>query len=486
MNRLGEWLPDLPPLDNPGVTLATNVVPVAAGYKSMQTMSAYSGAADAYLRGIFAAKGTNATSNLFAGDATKLYLFNAADSSLANKSKSGNYSLGTTDAWRFVQFADRIIAAHGTDDILQSYVIGTSSLFADLSGTPAARYIAVVRDFVVTAHVKYSSTIYPRRLRWSAIDDATGWTIGTNQSDIQDVADIGNCTGLVGGEYGTVLFERGIVRMSYVGSPLIFQFDKVETSRGCPYPGSVANVGPFVFYLSQDGFYLFDGNSSRSIGSEKVDRTFFDEFNKSVAHRMTAAVDPRNKLVMWSYPTTGDGTPDKILVYNYLLERWSSIELDHDMLSSFFSASYTLENLDNVNSSIDALDISLDDPLWIGGEYFLGGSKDKKIHTFSGENLAATLQTAEFEASPGRASILTQVQPYLTQADDATPPTISAQVASRARPHDAQSFGSSSSINADNFIPLRSSGRFHQVKFSATDFGTFQGYDMALQQRGAR
>ena len=161
MNRFGEWLPDQPALETPGVTLATNVVPVAAGYKAMKTMADYSGAADAYLRGIFAAKGSNDTNNLFAGDATKLYLLSAGDSSLANKSKSGNYTLGTKDAWRFVQFGDRVIAAHGTDDILQSYVIGTSSLFADLSGTPAARYIAVVRDFVVTGYVRYSSTTHP-------------------------------------------------------------------------------------------------------------------------------------------------------------------------------------------------------------------------------------------------------------------------------------------------------------------------------------
>ena len=485
MNRFGEWLPDQPALENPGVTLATNVVPVAAGYKAMKTMADYSGAADAYLRGIFAGKGSNDTNNLFAGDATKLYLLSAGDSSLANKSKSGNYTLGTKDAWRFVQFGDRVIAAHGTDDILQSYVIGTSSLFADLSGTPAARYIAVVRDFVVTGYVRYSSTTHPWRVYWSAIDDATGWTIGTNQSDIQDIADIGNITGIVGGEYGVVLFENGIVRMTYAGSPLIFQFDKVETSRGCPYPGSVANVGPFVFYLSQDGFYLFDGNSSRSIGSEKIDRTFFDEFDKANAHRMTVGVDPRNKLIIWSYPTTSS-TPNKILVYNYLLERWSSIELEHDSVASFFSPSYTLENVDNVNSSIDALETSLDDALWVGGEFFLGGSKDKKIQTFTGAALTATVQTAEFENTPGQASMVTQIQPYVTRDNDATTPAISAQVASRARPHDLQSFGTASNVNANNFIPLRSSGRFHQIKFSASDFGTFQGFDMAIQAGGMR
>ena len=337
-----------------------------------------------------------------------------------------------------------------------------------------------------TGYVTYGATTYPRRIRWSGIDDATAWTVGTSQADVQDISDLGNVTGVVGGEYGTVLCERGIVRMSYVGSPLIFQFDKVETSRGCPYPGSVCAVGPFVFYLAQDGFYLFDGNSSKAIGSEKVDRSFFAEFNKADADRLTSAVDPRNKLVMWSYPTGGSSTPSKLIVYNYAIDRWSTVEQTNDMIGSFFSPSYTLEDIDNVNASLDALGSSLDDPVWVGGEYFFGGGNNNKITTFSGSNLTATIETGEFEFTPGRASLLTQVQPYLDRQAAATAPTVTAQVASRARPFDAQTYGSAVSVNSDNFIPLRSSGRLHQVKFSASDFGTFQGYDAVVQQRGLR
>ena len=184
MNKFGEFLPDQPGFANPGVTQATNVVPVAAGYKSFNSMSSFSNAATAYLRGIFPGKGSDGTTNVFAGDATQLYKYASSDNDLDNVSKSGNYTLATADRWKFVQFGDRIIAAHGTDDILQSYVIGTSSLFADLAGSPAAQHIAVVRDFVVTGNVKYGATTYPRRVRWSGIDDATAWTIGSDQSDI--------------------------------------------------------------------------------------------------------------------------------------------------------------------------------------------------------------------------------------------------------------------------------------------------------------
>ncbi len=484
MNKFGEFLPDQPSFANPGVTLATNVVPVAAGYKSFKTMSTFSNAATAYLRGIFAAKGADTTSNVFAGDATKLYKYATSDNDLDNVSKSGNYELGASDKWKFVQFGDRIIAAHGTDDILQSYVIGTSSLFADLSGSPAAQHIAVVRDFVVTAHVKYGSTTYPRRVRWSGIDDATSWTIGSDQSDIQDISDLGNVTGVVGGEFGVVLCERGIVRMSYVGSPIIFQFDKVETSRGCPYPGSICANGPLVFYLSQDGFYAFDGTKSVSIGNEKVDRSFFEEFNNSEASRMTSAVDPRNQLVMWSYPTSGV-TPDRILIFNYALGRWSKIELDHDLVSSFFSPTYTLEDLDNIDSSLDLINLSLDDPFFVGGEYLAGGGKDKKLTSFGGATMSATIEIGEVEATPGLASTMTSIQPYISALAGSTP-AVSAQVATRSRPHDTHTYGSAVAVNADNVIPVRTAGRFHQVKFTATNFDVFQGFDLTLQPGGLR
>ena len=109
----------------------------------------------------------------------------------------------------------------------------------------------------------------PYRARWSGIGDATSWAVSaTTQADFQDIMDMGSITGLVGGEYATILMEKGIVRASYIGSPLIFQFDNVETRRGCKVPGSVANVGHFVFYLSDDGFYMFNGQTSKAIGRE--------------------------------------------------------------------------------------------------------------------------------------------------------------------------------------------------------------------------
>ena len=98
----------------------------------------------------------------------------------------------------------------------------SDALFGDLGGSPPkADFIAVVRDQLWTANIDEGSGRVPFRVRWSGINDATSFTTGTDQSDFQDIVDVGDITGLVGGEYAVILTEKAILRASYVGTPLI-------------------------------------------------------------------------------------------------------------------------------------------------------------------------------------------------------------------------------------------------------------------------
>jgi hypothetical protein len=116
----------------------------------------------------------------------------------------------------------------------------------------------------------------PQRVWWPAIDDPTNWpTPGTSaaaavQSDYQDlVGDAGWVQGIVGNlgtADGAVFQERAVIRMQYVGPPAIFAFSTAEGVRGTPAPGSLVQVGNLVYYLGEDGFYVFDGSQSMPIG----------------------------------------------------------------------------------------------------------------------------------------------------------------------------------------------------------------------------
>lgn len=469
MIPFGDWLPDQSDLNNPGATVAQNVIPAARGYRPFFGLSEVSAAADNRIRGIYATKNNANTVSIFVGDQGKLYLMNNGTFALADVSDAGGYTLTGDEQWRFVRFGNDVISCGSDDDVLQKFTIGTSSAFAAISGAPAAKHLAVVRDFVVTANVTYSSNTYRSRVRWSQINDANSWTLGTAQADFQDIADAGHITGLVGGEFGVVLLEKAIARMQYVGSPLIFTFEKVETSHGCNYPNSVAALGPSqVFYLADDGFFFFNGNQSVPIGAEKVDNFFFDDVNFQYIERLSSVIDPETQTVMWSYADRDStGEPNRILVYNYAVQKWSIIHIEHEFLGSSLTPNFTLEGLDSLSSSLDALTTSLDSRFYAGGFFQLSASKDKKLQTLTGAQLDAVLETTEFEVAPMRHSLIKGVTPYVTSKNEVAP-TISVQVGSRSRQIDAASFGSAVNLNNDNNCPVRSNGRYHRIRVNAS------------------
>ena len=490
MINFGESLPDQSAFGSSGATVANNVIPSANGYESMQNISSISSAADGSIVGLFAAADDDSNVALYAADRTKIYQFDTTDGSLNNVSKSGNYSTALADRPRFVQYGETVVCTNFADPI-QKITAAAGGLFSDLSAdAPKAKYISVVRDFVMTGFTNTTADgNKPYRVQWSDINDATNWAISnTTQADYQDIQDMGDVTGLVGGEYATILMEKGIVRGSYIGAPLIFQFDKVETVRGCKVPGSVCNVGHSVFFLADDGFYMFDGERSQPIGAEKVNRYFLEDWNGEYARNMSASADPLRQIIVWSYASINSlsGQPDKLIIYNYALDKWSTAEISVDLIVPIYTAGYSLEDLDTAFGSIDLLPASLDGAIYRGGEFLFAASKDKKIQSFTGPVLDATIETTEFEARPGSTSLLRNIVPYVT-LNPSEVGAVTAQVASRNRQIDSYTFGTASSLNSDNFIPVRSSGRYHRVRLNLTgDWRKAQGIDVDFAISGRR
>ena len=284
------------------------------------------------------------------------------------------------------------------------------------------------------------------------------------------------------------MLEKAIARMQYVGSPLIFTFEKVETNHGCNYPNSVASLGASqVFYLADDGFFMFNGQRSIPIGAEKVDQFFFDDLDFSNTDRISCAIDPENQVVMWGYPS-GDGTgnPDRILAYNYAVQKWSIAELDHELLSSSLTPSFSVEGLDTISSTLEGLTTSLDSRFYSGGFFQLSAGKDKKIHTITGAPLAATLETTEFEPANMRHSLIRSVTPYVTTKGSSAP-TVTSQLASRSRQIDGFTYGTAVALNNDNTCPIRGSGRYHRVRVSVNgDWRYALGIDIDASAMGRR
>jgi hypothetical protein len=242
--------------------------------------------------------------------------------------------------WNFLQFGNTILAANDKNK-LQAWTLGSSTYFGDVSpNAPVAKYVTVVRDFVVTANI--DSGIESNKVQWSDINDESDWVSGaTSQSDFQYISDGGNITGLTGGEFGLVLLERAIVRMSYIGSPFFFQFDTIARGLGCIEGNSVTKYGNITYFLGDDGFYSCDGSTVTPIGTQKVDNWFFLNANPSKLDQMSASVDPVRKIVVWNFINTFGG--NSIIIYNWQVNKWSYAETDVNVVASAATAGLTLE-----------------------------------------------------------------------------------------------------------------------------------------------
>jgi hypothetical protein len=335
----GEWTPDQPGVTG-SVTDALNCYPVANGYAPLKKVEAYPNpdvVAGETLFNAFAGKFAS-QNNLFAASATKLYKFDTANNDYDDVSKVGGY---TASAWDITQFGPKIIVANGVNK-LQSYNLAGGTAFADLSSdAPTAKYVSVVRDFVVAGNVAGAeSTVY-----WSDINNEVNWTpAASSQADSQVLPDGGDITGLSGGEYGLVFLERAIYRMTYSGSPFFFQFDAISRAIGCIANGSIAQLADKTYFLADDGFYVCNGQSVTPIGAEKVNRWFFENAAPNlIASQISATVDPIKSLVIWIVPTSGG---NKLLIYNAQVNKWSYSDETVTSLSYLVTASATLESLD--------------------------------------------------------------------------------------------------------------------------------------------
>jgi hypothetical protein len=473
----GEWMPDQPSISGALVD-AKNVVSQALGYGPFPTAATFSAAASENLTTLVAGKTPTNATKLFAAGSTKIFDVSGVGA-LTNVSKSGGYTPNASnDRFRFTQFGNAIIGTNNSDPI-QSFTLGTSTAFADLSGSaPKCKFLTVVRDFVVTAFTTESSTVYPARVRWSGINDETTWgSSQVTQADFQDIPDGGQIVGIRGGEFGLVLMEKGISRMSYIGTPFIFQFDNISRGKGCIAAGSIAQVQGVTFFLSDDGFYMCDGQNVTAIGSEKVDRWFFSNADESGFDSMSAAVDPVRKLVIWNFKTTF--AQRQLIIYNFNTKKWTYGNAGTDFISDASTSATTLEGLDSISNSIDALTVSLDSILYMGGKYFLGGTSGAYVVTYNGANATANIVTGDLNA--GGRSVVTLARPLI----DGGSATVS--VASRTLLSEQPSFGTAVAADSENRVSLRSNGNYHQFQVIPTgQWKTAVGLDVELQGQGVR
>jgi hypothetical protein len=497
---VAEWAPDMPAFNTPGCGNVRNVIPrTPASYGPLSGLSVYSSALANRCQGAasFLDGGGNVT--IFAGDAHDLYALNSAGAAWTTVSKTAlhPYATPSDGSWAFALVGSRVVAGNFNDP-MQSYVLGSSTQFADLAAAaPRCRYLAVVRNFLVGANTSDPvGGAQPQRVWWSALNDPTNWpTPGTAaaaqvQSDYNDLLGAGGwiqgIVGNLGTADGAVFMERAVWRMVYAGPPAVFYFFSAEGARGTPAPGSIVQLGPVVYYLGRDGFYAFDGTTSRPIGVNKIDKYFYSNVDQNNLQRVVGTVDPINKLIIWAWPdgTAVNGNPNHLLLYNWQLDRWSIADVTVETLTAALSFGTTLDQM-NVYGTLDAMpQFPLDSRLWTGGKDLLAAfDASHRLNYFSGPSLAATVDTAEVQPFPGRRALAKAARPLV---DGGVP---SVALGTRDRLVDAVAFNAPAAMTALGTCPQRASGRYLRGEITVpagASWTHIQGLELQVTPAGVR
>ena len=459
-----EWVPDASDLANPGAILIRNALPGVNSYKPFPKLVTQTDALDDRPRG--AIEEIDASRNVYqyAGDEAKLYV--RSGTSWNDVSKVGGYSTGTAERWEFVRWKEKILATNFTDNP-QSITFGGAN-FADMTTDLRFRRIAVIKDFVIAGNTFDATDGAVRdRVRWSAFNNETDWTVSpATLSSFRDLKVGGGVQRIFGGEYGVVLSEKSTFRVTFIGSPNVFQIDEVVPGVGAIAPGASARLGDQIFFWSEHGFIALSGGSTEQfIGAGRVDDFAETDLDESFLERMSAVADPRSGRVYWSYPGAGnvDGLPNKIIAYDKNLNRWGYGEVDTELVWRSGGVATTLEELDALYASVDDIEVSLDSAQWKGtSPLFAGFDPAFKNGNFNGAPLEALIETREVELFPGRKTVLRGFQSLVDSG------TTMVEVGTRKSQADTVKYSAKKARRSTGSYPCRVKSRFFRFRMTIT------------------
>lgn len=533
--EFGEWLPDQPVIALPGLQDCYNAIPTARGYRPFPGLVKEIGKdpLPSKCRGAFTGETENGTEFIVAGTDSNN---NDAKLNVAFGSQMGwidaspSTALSTMDAaakWDFAQYGDQVIAvAKGIDpQVINLSTTPSSGSFSDLgAGASQAGCVAVFKNFAILGDlvgVDGSSSgnaaaigTRSNAIHWSAIGDLTNWpVVGSDaavnaQSDWQLLDGNGGAvTAIVpGGEYCAIFQERATWRLDYVGSPNVFSLRLIEASTGCAIPRSAVAVNNVVYFLSNQGLMAFDGSSVRSIGSERVDKTFLDRLDRTYVDRVFAAHNSELHCVFWSLQESEESA-QFMFSYQYEMDRWSEVyvgnaeclfsALEPNVTGSLDTEPYASLKMDNAagtsgdpstlqNANLDSLGVSR-------GRSVLGVFSNRSLSTFSDFQNVSTvkIETGDLEVPDGRRAIVKYIRPAV---DASNLYLVVHGRNSQSENYISKNYRDSKNdgvylpktplfnYNGVHHTPGRVGGRYLKASFSASGLVELYGFDVELQK----
>ena len=314
------------------------------GWVKLDTDSIASGT----VRALLPYRANNSNRYIGIGTHSHLYLYDDGAGTYTDITPASNYTAGAQHTtissgtytyatmWTLDRFGEDLIGVNGIggrlvrlDTSAFQSNSSTNAVTETTSGVPSNANGVIVNSAsrqVVLYGAHDGTASSPMNVAFSDLGDITDFTpTGSNFAGAQ-VLTGGNL--LLGGirTRGTILLfsDTSVFTMTFVGQPDVFSFQQVAENAGIAGPKAAAEFNGIVFWMGNDGFYMFSGGVQQIPCS--VERHVFDNLTKQQKMKCFAGINPKFNEVWWYYPTGSNDASDDItnyVIYNYKEKLWS-------------------------------------------------------------------------------------------------------------------------------------------------------------------
>ena len=170
------------------------------------------------------------------------------------------------------------------------------------------------------------------RVHWSALGDPTVWS-GTASAGSLDLIDNNATKILTIHPLRNQLFvykEQSVHALTYKASPLYFTQQSIHPDMHILGRRAVVPIlsGDVHFCCTKEGFIIWDGQTTKAVGRDRVDHTILTALNRSASNHIWCLWVPETQEVLVGIPTGSNTYANQLWIYNVLHDSWWETDLD--------------------------------------------------------------------------------------------------------------------------------------------------------------
>lgn len=281
------------------------------------------------IRGMDATMDETFTQRIFFGTASALYKIapGTAEGIVSLAGGIAGYVDETAShiatTWSFARYGNWMICVNGVSPPLV-WKSGTSAALLAGATFTKAEIVKQSRSYVLAFNTSNAGTY----IEWSDADNPESWTpTSTNSAGNVQIRDMDGPIVAVTtlGEQFLVLGRNQAYLLSFVGEPLIWQYQPALVGIGACSKQSVVEVNRTVYGMDAQGFWATDGVTFRRIGTTQIWDWVKSVYASGGLSKVAATYDSTTETVYWSIPSAS-GEPTVTVGFTVPTQAWTILD----------------------------------------------------------------------------------------------------------------------------------------------------------------